>query len=124
MIGNVEIKEGSSLWHGTIVRGDTAQIKIGKNTLILDRVQIENSSKNPTRVIEIGDSVFIGANSKIYDAKLESFCFIGPGSIVNSGAVIEGYGMVAAGSDVVSGTVVQSGQVYAGSPAKYLRDLT
>jgi carbonic anhydrase/acetyltransferase-like protein (isoleucine patch superfamily) len=68
--------------------------------------------------------VFIGANSKIYDARIESFAFIGPASIVHSGAVVEGYGMVAAGSNVVSGTVVQSGQVYAGSPAKYLRDLT
>lgn len=36
VIGNVELKEGSSLWHGTVVRGDTAQINVGKNTLILD----------------------------------------------------------------------------------------
>jgi carbonic anhydrase/acetyltransferase-like protein (isoleucine patch superfamily) len=46
VIGDVELKQGASLWHGTIVRGDTAQIKIGKNTLVLDRVQIQNSTKD------------------------------------------------------------------------------
>ena len=109
VIGDVELKEGASLWFGTIVRGDTAQVWIGKNTLVLDRVQIESTAKDLSKRIDIGDNVFIGPNTKIYDAKIESFAFIGPGSIVHSGAVIEGYGMVAAGSEVAAGTVVQTG---------------
>lgn len=106
MIGDVELKEGSSLWFGSIVRGDTSQVRIGKNTTILDRVHIESSSKDPSACITIGDSVFIGSNARIYDAKIESFSYIGAGASVHSGAVVEGFGLVAAGANVTSGTIV------------------
>jgi carbonic anhydrase/acetyltransferase-like protein (isoleucine patch superfamily) len=108
VIGDVNIGEGSSLWHGTIVRGDLASINIGKNTIIQDRVQITSNNKDHNK-IEIGDSVYIGPNSKILDAHIESFSFIGSGAIVNEKAVVEGYGMVAAGAEIPAGTVVPSG---------------
>lgn len=123
VVGDVQVGEGSSLWHGAVVRGDTAQVEIGKNTIIHDRVQISNSKKDNS-TLTIGDSVFIGSNAKIDGAELENFAYVGSGANVGQGVVVEGYGMVAAGSNVTPGTVIESGQVYAGSPAKYLRDLT
>ena len=68
VIGDVEIGEGSSLWFGTVIRGDTSKVKIGKNTLIMDRVHIESSKKDPNSSITVGDSVFIGSNARIKDA--------------------------------------------------------
>ena len=124
VVGSVEAGEGSSLWHGVVLRGDKASIKIGKNTIIQDRALITSETKDLSTKVEIGDSVYIGANTVVTDATLESFSYVGPGCTIGKGATVESFGMVAAGSHLTEGTVVPSGQVFAGSPAQYLRDLT
>ena len=58
------METGSSLWHGTILRGDTAKITIGKNSIIQDRVLIKSSESGHPK-ISIGDNVFVGANSQL-----------------------------------------------------------
>jgi len=98
VIGDVEVGEGSSLWFGTVVRGDSASVKIGKNTILMDWVHVESSKKDPNQTIRIGDSVFVGSNAWIFDAQVESFSFIGPNATVHSGAVVEGFSVVAGGS--------------------------
>lgn len=62
IIGDVELGEGSSLWHGVIVRGDLSKVKIGKNTLVQDNTVISSSD---SKEIKIGDNVFIGPNCSI-----------------------------------------------------------
>ena len=66
----------------------------------------------------------IGANCQIDCCKLESFSFVGMGSSIARGATVESYAVVAAGAHVTEDTVVPSGQVFAGSPAKYIRDIS
>jgi carbonic anhydrase/acetyltransferase-like protein (isoleucine patch superfamily) len=61
VIGDVEFGSGSSLWHTAIVRGDTAKVSIGKNSLIQDRTVIKSSSKDDSEV-KIGNNVFIAPN--------------------------------------------------------------
>jgi carbonic anhydrase/acetyltransferase-like protein (isoleucine patch superfamily) len=121
IIGDVHLAEGSSLWHGAILRGDTAKIQVGKNSVIQDNTQVRSSNGDE---VSIGDNVFVGANCKIDSCSLESFAFVGMGATVAKGATVQSYAVVAAGSHVPEDTVVPSGQVFAGSPAKYLRDLT
>lgn len=123
VIGDVEMDTGSSLWHGTILRGDTAKIRIGKNSIIQDRVQIKCSDKSNSEV-NIGDNVYVGPNSQLNSCTLENFSFVGLGATLHKGVVVEPYAIVASGAVVPEGTVVPSGQVWAGNPAQYLRDVT
>eukprot|EP00349_Pseudokeronopsis_sp_Brazil_P001099 CAMPEP_0202965426 /NCGR_PEP_ID=MMETSP1396-20130829/9402_1 /ASSEMBLY_ACC=CAM_ASM_000872 /TAXON_ID= /ORGANISM="Pseudokeronopsis sp., Strain Brazil" /LENGTH=320 /DNA_ID=CAMNT_0049688135 /DNA_START=156 /DNA_END=1119 /DNA_ORIENTATION=- len=71
-----------------------------------------------------GDNVYVGPNVTLDNCTLENFCNVGMGATVHSGAVVESFAMVAAGAVVAPGTVVPSGQIWAGNPARYLRDLT
>jgi carbonic anhydrase/acetyltransferase-like protein (isoleucine patch superfamily) len=61
----VNLKEGSSLWHGAILRGDTAAIHIGKNSIIEDLVHISSSRKAAGDKVEIGDNVHVGPNATL-----------------------------------------------------------
>ena len=55
---------------------------------------------------------------------IEDYAYIGMGSTINDNSVIESYAVIAAGAVVEPGAKVPSGQIWAGSPAKYLRDVT
>ena len=66
----------------------------------------------------------MGPNAKLEECELESFSYVGMGASIGRGSVVESFAVVAAGAVVPEGTTVPTGQVYAGAPAKYLRDLT
>ena len=117
LVGNVNVKQGSSIWHGAILRGDKSAINIGRNCMVQDNSQIRGD-------VEIGDNVYVGANAKLNNCELESFSYVGMGASVGKGSVVESFAVVAAGANVPEGTTVPSGQIFAGSPARYLRDLT
>lgn len=123
VIGDVEFASGSSLWHTAIVRGDTAKVTVGKNSLIQDRTVVKSSSKEGSEV-KIGNNVFVGPNWHIDACTLDDYWYIGMGATIHKGAYVEPYAVVAAGAVVQEGAVVPSGQVWAGSPARYLRDVT
>jgi len=135
-IGDVQIGENSSIWHGVIIRGDTAKVSIGKNVIIQDLTTLVTEELNPTIAKEkelqkenegkivIKDNVVIGPNCIINKAVLESNCFVATKCVVSDGCTIESYAVLAGGSYLEPGKTVPSGQVWAGNPAKYLRDLT
>lgn len=120
--GDVEIGEGSSVWFGCTVRGDVHEIRIGKRTNIQD-----NSVVHVTRNLSgtyIGDDVTVGHGVILHACTVKNECLIGMGAIIMDEAVIEDQSMVAAGAMVTPGKIVKSGQLWGGSPAKYMRDLT
>jgi carbonic anhydrase/acetyltransferase-like protein (isoleucine patch superfamily) len=122
LVGDVSIDDGASVWHGATLRGDTAEINIGKNSMIQDNSHVGSSTKGGK--VTIGDNVYVGANATLDDCELESFAYVGMGASVAKGSIVESFAVVAAGANVPEGTTVPSGQIYAGSPAHYLRDLT
>ena len=125
MIGDVSLGSGSSIWHGVIARGDTAQIAIGKNSVIQDLVHMgSTSSRAQGDKVTIGDNVYVGPNAVLDACTLESFSYVGMGSHVGKGATIESFAVVASGAHIPEGAIVPSGQIWAGSPAHYLRDIT
>jgi carbonic anhydrase/acetyltransferase-like protein (isoleucine patch superfamily) len=81
------------------------------------------SSSNGEEV-SIGDNSFVGANSKLDQCTLEPFSYVGYNAKIGAGVVIESYSIVASGAVVPDGTVIKSGQVWAGHPAHYLRDVS
>ncbi|MSO66200.1 MAG: gamma carbonic anhydrase family protein [Alphaproteobacteria bacterium] len=123
VIGDVEIASGSSVWYQVVVRGDVNAIRIGANVNLQDGTVVHVSRKEGGRTV-IGDDVTVGHLALIHACTLEPRCFVGMRATVMDGAVVETNAMVAAGALVTAGKRVRNGQLWAGFPAKYLRDLT
>jgi carbonic anhydrase/acetyltransferase-like protein (isoleucine patch superfamily) len=121
VIGNVEVGESTSIWYGTTLRGDLNKIKVGKNAVLQDLAMLY---PNLEKGIKLGDNVLVGPNSVLESVTLENNSFVGMGASVRKGAKIESYGLVAAGAVIPEDTTVPAYQIWAGNPAKYLRDLT
>jgi len=74
--------------------------------------------------VTIGENCYVGPNAQLDACTLEDNAFVGMGSKISRGAKVESYAVVSAGAVVAEGTTVPSGQIFAGAPATYLRDLT
>jgi carbonic anhydrase/acetyltransferase-like protein (isoleucine patch superfamily) len=99
LIGDVTMKPGSSAWHGVILRGDTAKITIGHNSMIQDNSRL-GSNSNSNGTITIGDNVFVGANAILEECELESFSYVGMGASIGKGSVVESFAVIASGAQV------------------------
>ena len=122
VIGDVVIGPGSGIWFGCVVRGDVHDIRIGARTNIQDGTVIHVNHSGPGT--HIGDEVTVGHMALIHACTLQDRSFVGMKACVMDGAVVESGAMVAAGALVTPGKRVLSGQLWAGSPAKPMRDLT
>lgn len=127
IIGDVEIGPGASIWFGCILRGDVNSIRVGRNTNLQDGTVVHVNSDRageggmPTF---IGDGVVIGHAALIHACTIKDGAFIGMRATVMDQAIVESGAMVAGGATVTPGKIVKSGQLWAGYPAKYMRDLT
>ena len=122
IVGDVKIGEDSNIWYGCVLRGDVNDIVIGKRTNIQDGSVIHVTTD--FQGTYVGDDVTVGHNTILHACTVEDFGFVGMGACVMDGAVIEGFGMLAAGGLLTPGKRIPKGQIWAGSPAKYMRDLT
>ncbi len=122
IIGDVEIGEGSNIWYNCVLRGDVNDIKIGARTNIQDGTVIHVTTDFSGTFV--GDDVTVGHSAILHACRIENFGFVGMGSLVMDGAVVESFAMLAAGSLLSPGKRVPKGQLWAGRPAKYMRDLT
>ena len=132
VIGDVEIGPGSSVWYGCVVRADVNRIRIGARTNIQDGTVIhcnhdpegdyrETGGGMPTF---IGDDVTVGHMALLHACTVESRGFVGMRAVVMDLAVVEGGGMVAGGALVTPGKRVPAGELWAGSPARRMRELS
>ena len=127
VIGDVEICNDASVWYNVVIRGDLNQVRIGNRTNVQDRSIIHTaSSSNPGLApgASIGNDVTIGHGCTLYSCTVENNVLVGMGSIILDGALIESNSIIAAGSVVPPGRRIPSGQLWAGNPAKYIRDLS
>lgn len=120
--GDVEIGEDSSIWFGCTLRGDVNKIVIGKRVNIQDHTMIHESSFGHPTIIE--DDVTVGHMVLLHACTVKKGGFVGMKACIMDGAVVEEGAMVAAGALVPPGKTVPSGQLWAGSPAKFMRELT
>lgn len=121
IIGDVEIGARSSIWYGCALRGDMNEIRVGEDTNIQDGTIVHVDSK--TYGTYIGNRVTIGHMALIHAATLEDESMVGMRGTVMDGAVLGSRALVAAGSLVTPGKQIGAGEVWAGSPARKLRDL-
>jgi carbonic anhydrase/acetyltransferase-like protein (isoleucine patch superfamily) len=122
VIGDVEIGDDSSIWFNAVLRGDVNSIKIGKRVNIQDGSVLHTLYQKST--IEIGDNVSVGHNVTIHGAKICDNVLVGMGATVLDGAVIGENSIIAANALVTSGTIVEPGSLYAGVPAKKIKDVS
>ena len=130
--GDVKIGKNSGIWYGCVLRGDVTKIVIGDNTNIQDNCVMHgtrpNHAQNKTGAegapAIIGSNVTIGHGAIVHACIIEDYAFIGMGSMVMDLARVEKFAMLAAGAVLTPGRVVKSGQIWAGNPAKYFRDMT
>jgi len=121
IIGDVEIGDDCSIWYGAVLRGDVNPIRIGNRVNVQDGAVLHTLYKNS--IVEIGDDVTIGHNAIVHGAKVGNNVLIGMGSILMDHAVVPDNTIVGAGSLVPTRTQLEPG-VYAGVPAKKIRDMS
>lgn len=128
IIGDVEIGPDVSIWYNCVLRGDVNSIRIGARTNVQDGTVIHCDSPDPGRTegfpTVIGEDVLIGHMAMVHGCTLEDRAFVGLSATVMNGCVIESDAMLAAGALLSPGKRIPSRQLWAGGPAKHLRDLT
>jgi gamma-carbonic anhydrase len=121
IIGDVEMGDHCSVWFGAVIRGDVHSIRIGHNVNIQDNAVIHATyRKSPTN---IGNNVSIAHGAIIHGCTIRDNVLVGMGAIVMDDAVVESNSIIAAGAVVTKGTVVPSGSVFAGNPARLLKEV-
>lgn len=122
IIGDVTMGNDCSIWFSTVLRGDVNSISIGNKVNIQDGAVVHTLYQRSKTVI--GDNVSIGHNATIHGATIEDNCLIGMGATILDNAVVESGAIVAANALVTSGMRVESGYIYAGVPAKKIKEVS
>jgi len=127
LIGDVEVGAEASIWYNCALRADVNRIRIGARTNIQDGTVLHVDSPHPGAEAGhptiIGEEVLIGHLAMVHGCLLHDRAFVGLGAIVMDGCEIESFGMLAAGALLTPGKRIPAGQLWAGRPARYLRDL-
>ncbi len=122
IVGEVTIGKQCSVWFNAVIRGDVHYIKIGNKVNIQDGAVLHATyQKSPTT---IGNNVSIGHNAIVHGCTIHDNVLVGMGSIIMDDCVIESNTIIAAGAVVTKNTHVKSGSVYAGVPARKVKDIS
>ena len=122
LVGEVEMGDHCSVWFSAVVRGDVNSIKIGNKVNIQDGAVVHCTYKKAATII--GNNVSVGHNAMVHGCTVRDNVLIGMGAIVMDGVVIEENSIIAAGAVVLENTVVESGSIYAGVPAKKVKEVS
>ena len=121
IIGDVEIAADVGVWYGCVVRGDVNEIRIGQGTNIQDLTMIHCAERGQGTYL--GSGITVGHSAVLHACTVEDNAFIGIQACVMDDCIVEKGAMVAAGALVTPGKIVKANEVWAGSPAKKLRDI-
>lgn len=122
VVGEVIMGNNCTVWFNAVVRGDVHSITIGDNTNIQDGAVIHCTYQKAKTVI--GSNVSIAHNAIVHGCTIHDNVLIGMGAIIMDDAVVESNAVIAAGAVVLAGTRVEAGSIYAGMPAKKVKDIT
>lgn len=122
IIGQVSMGNQCSIWYNAVIRGDVHYIKMGNKVNVQDGAVIHATyKKSPTN---IGNNVSIGHNAMVHGCTINDNVLVGMGAIIMDDCVVESNTIIAAGAVVTKGTYIKSGSVYAGIPAKKVKDIS
>lgn len=122
VIGDVELGPDSNVWFACVLRGDTSPIRVGARTNIQDGSVLHVTGTTIPCIL--GDDVTVGHMALVHACTLEDRAFVGMGAQVLDGAVIEEEGMLAAGALLTPGKRIGRRELWAGRPARKMRDMS
>ena len=122
IIGDVIFGDNCSVWFQAVVRGDVHYIRIGNNVNIQDGAVIHCTYE--TAPTQIGNDVSIAHKAIVHGCTIEDNVLIGMNAVVMDNAVVGKNSIIAAGAVVLENTVIEPGSVYAGIPAKKVKDIS
>lgn len=121
LIGDVVLGDEVSVWYQAVIRGDVNAIRIGNRVNIQDGAVIHGTYESAAT--QIGNNVSVGHNAIVHGCTIHDNVLIGMGSIVMDHCVVGSNSIIAAGAVVPPNTVVPEGSVFAGVPAKKIKDI-
>lgn len=122
IIGEVIMGNQCSIWYNAVIRGDVHYIKMGNKVNVQDGAVIHATyKKSPTN---IGNNVSIGHNAMVHGCTIHDNVLVGMGAIIMDDCIVESNSIIAAGAVVTKGTHIKSGCIYAGMPAKKIKDIS
>jgi carbonic anhydrase/acetyltransferase-like protein (isoleucine patch superfamily) len=119
--GDVVMGKDCSVWFNAVIRGDVNSIRLGNKVNVQDGAIIHCTYQKAKTVI--GNNVSIGHNAIVHGCVIEDNVLVGMGAIVMDNAHIGSNCIIAAGAVVLENTVVETGSIYAGVPAKKIKDI-
>jgi carbonic anhydrase/acetyltransferase-like protein (isoleucine patch superfamily) len=129
VVGDVVMGEECSVWFNTVIRGDVNSIRIGNKVNMQDGAVLHCTYQNleagqqGTKLV-IGNNVSIGHNALVHGCTIDDNVLIGMGAIVMDNCHIGSNTIIAAGAVVLENTKVESGCIYAGVPAKKIKNIS
>ena len=122
IVGDVVMGDQCSVWFNAVIRGDVNSIRMGNKVNVQDGAIIHCTFEKTKAII--GNNVSIGHNAIVHGCVIYDNVLIGMGSIVMDNAQIGSNSIIAAGAVVLENTVVEPGSIYAGVPAKKVKDIS
>lgn len=122
IVGDVEMGNQCSVWFNAVLRGDVNSIRIGNKVNVQDGAVIHCTFEKTKTLI--GNNVSIGHNAIVHGCVIEDDVLIGMGAIVMDNARIGSNSIIAAGAVVLENSIVEPGSIYAGVPAKKVKDIS
>jgi carbonic anhydrase/acetyltransferase-like protein (isoleucine patch superfamily) len=122
IVGEVAMGAGCSVWFNAVIRGDVNSITMGSKVNVQDGACIHCTYERAATVI--GNNVSIGHHAIVHGCTIDDNVLIGMGAIVMDGARVGSGSIIAAGAVVLEGTVVPAGTIFAGVPAKKVKDIS
>lgn len=127
VVGDVDLFDKVSIWYGCVLRGDLNAIRIGAFSNIQDRTVIHAARTSPTGLSAatiVGRYCTVGPGCVLRSATVEDEVILGGKCVLMEGSLVEQHSILAPGTVLPPGRLVPSGQLWAGNPAKFVRDLT
>lgn len=120
--GDVVMGDDCSVWFNAVLRGDVNSIRIGNKVNIQDGAVVHCTFERTKALI--GNNVSVGHNAIVHGCTIHDNVLIGMGAIVMDNAVVHSNTIIAAGAVVLEGTICESGSIYAGVPAKKVKEIS
>lgn len=122
IVGDVIMGDECSVWFNAVIRGDVHYIRMGNKVNVQDGAVIHCTyKKSPTN---IGNNVSIGHNAIVHGCTVEDNVLVGMGSIIMDDCIVGSNSIIAAGAVVTKGTVIPPGTIFAGIPAKKIKEVS
>ncbi len=121
IVGEVTMGNDCSVWFNAVIRGDVHSIKVGNKVNVQDGAIIHCTYQKAPTII--GNNVSIGHNAIVHGCTIHDNVLVGMGAIVMDGVVVAENSIIAAGAVVLEGTHITSGSIYAGVPAKKVKEV-